>query len=119
MPIDIKTTNSDIVFENGKMQLVNDKAEILQSIENRLKTRKGEYFLDTTYGLDYTEIFSMNEKHIDVERQELAIRECLLQDNRVSRVIDVNVEQHDREANISFKIEVEGTGELEGGITIG
>lgn len=117
MPIDIKTENGDIIFQNGKMQLVNEREEILQSIQNRLKTRKGEYFLDVNYGLDYENIFSMNEKFIEIERQELAIRECLLQDSRVSRVISVDIKHEEREAIINFTIEIQD-GEIEGGVIL-
>ena len=45
--------NTDLVITNGDLETVDDVDEAGQRIADRLKTFKGEWFLDLSFGPDY------------------------------------------------------------------
>lgn len=116
--IDLKTVNSDIYRIGNKTKLTNGFDEILQSIKNRLLTRKGEFFLDTNYGLEYENIFSITQKDPSEDLKRFAIRECILQDERVDKVEEIKIKKKERTANIRFKAFLKTQEELEGVIEL-
>lgn len=118
MARDILVHNGDVVITGGKTQLVDGEKEIIQRLENRLKTRKGELFTDTTYGIDYSYIVSIDSKEPTQELKELGVRECLLADEAVESVNIINVTKNDRETSIEFTARLT-TGEIvTGGVEI-
>lgn len=116
--IDLKTVNSDIYRIDNKTKLTSGFDEILQSIKNRLLTRKGEFFLDVNYGLEYENIFSITQKDPSEELKRFAIRECILQDDRVSRVEEIEIQKNKRTVSIKFKAYLKTNEELEGVIEL-
>lgn len=97
-----KIENGDLVFDKfGNIEMVEGKEEVRQSIERRLTTNLGEWFLNTDFGLEYDKIKGKNKKQ---EGVELAIRECILQDERISEVIfkDFKIDNKDRSLFVSF-----------------
>lgn len=120
MSLDLKIANSDIVRKDGKTVLAYEKEELLQNIKNKFLTRQGEYFLDTSYGLDYNGVFPINTKIIDEDIQKLTIRECVSTDERIISVDNVSVSPLNnlREIEINFKAK-SIYGALEEGVEIG
>ena len=118
MSIDLKVTNDDLVRVNGKTVLTSNLEEIKQSIKNRLLTRKGEFFIDTEYGLEYDNVFSTVNKNLSNETVELEIRTCILQDSRVDTV-DVEVLKKEKDTlYINFKAVLLTQETIEGGVEI-
>jgi hypothetical protein len=58
--MDLKLTNNDLNIANGDLAICdNNKEALAQAIKIRLKTLKGEWFLDSNLGMPYlTEIFA-------------------------------------------------------------
>ena len=51
--------DNDILLQNGKIAMTKDGAEVMQSVLCRLRSFKGEWFLDTTAGMPwYQEVFT-------------------------------------------------------------
>lgn len=53
-----------LVFENGLPVMIQGKESIAQNIRSRLRTVKGEYFLDTRIGFDYQNAFEKGNKRL-------------------------------------------------------
>lgn len=52
-------SSNDILLQNGKIAMTKDGAEVMQSVLCRLRTFKGEWFLDTSAGMPwYQEVFT-------------------------------------------------------------
>lgn len=120
MPIDFKIVNSDLVRIDGKTKLTSGLDEKRQSIENRLKTRLGEYFLDVNnYGLDHEKVLSVSEKKPSDDLIEIGVRQCLFQDDNVKTIDEVIVLETFRGKNISFKATLKTEEEIEGGVEVG
>jgi hypothetical protein len=51
----IKTTSGELVISAGAFVLVSGRDAIAQAIERRLKTFRGEWFLDGSIGVPYVE----------------------------------------------------------------
>lgn len=93
-------TSLKIIGDDIQLFTVDGDEELRQSIERRLTTRLGEFFLNTGFGLDMDSIVG---KQVDKEQVDLAIRECLLQENRILEVNGINIEiTNDRKAKINF-----------------
>ena len=117
MPVDLKVSNSDLFRVNGKQKTIDKKDELLQSLKNRLLTRKGEYFLDIDYGLDYENIFPISTKFVDDEIKKMSIRECLFQDERIISIESIDIKHNQRQTDIKFKA-ISVFGAIEGGVEI-
>lgn len=119
MSVDIKIKNDDIVVESGKTKLTEGRNQIIQSLENRLLTRKGEYFLNINYGLDYDSVFSIKEKDPLNEIKILAMRECILQDDRISSVDRIEVAKKERVLEVYFECTLKTGDQITGGVELG
>ena len=98
-----KMIDGDICIENGGLVLVDEQEELRQNTENRLSINVGEWFLDLELGLKYRNIQGKGKTDRDIE---LAMRECVLQDDRIQNIelisVDRNIEE--RVAVINIKI---------------
>lgn len=70
----------DLIIQDGDLVMIEGDDEIVQSIERRLSTNQGEWFLDTEFGLDYE---SIRGKDVTKEKAELVITEAVYQDERI------------------------------------
>jgi hypothetical protein len=98
----IDPSTKDLVFDGqNNITLVADTNEEDQSVRTVLGTNKGEWFLNTDLGLDYS-LLQVNNPDLDIIRQELY--EAILQDSRVSTVdsLEVNFSSSLRTLSITF-----------------
>jgi hypothetical protein len=51
--IKINPDTGGIIYENGKLIMLEGKEAILQNLKSFFSIAKGEYFLNTKYGIDY------------------------------------------------------------------
>lgn len=100
MPYDLLIENDDIVRRNGVTKLVNCTDEVRQSLANRLKTRKGEHFLNIGYGLDWELIFG--DKGVTKDMVTIAVKECLFQDSNVQSVDSIEISDISSERTIEI-----------------
>lgn len=86
---DIKlNSESDLVFSNQDVQLVEGVPEVEQAVHTELATREGEFFGDEQMGLDQEYLLgkSFNEQY-----GAAAITECVQKDCRVSSMQSVTL----------------------------
>lgn len=97
-----KIKNGDLVIENGDLVMVEGEEEQMQSIERILTTNKGEWFLNTDFGLDYNRIQGKNKTEEEIK---LAMVEALHQDSRVDEVdiVKVEIDRGNRDLKVSFR----------------
>lgn len=117
MATDLKTNQFDLVRVDGKTLTTDSRDEIRQSLQNRLSTRLGEFFVDTTYGLEFENLLSYDQKRISKESQELAIRECVLDDDRIELVESIEIIQNGKATTINFVAKIKDD-IIEGGVII-
>lgn len=96
-----KTVNGDIIIEDGDIALTDGVDELRQNLEHRYSFNKGEWFLDIDMGLDYKEIVG---KGVPDSQVNVTIRECGFQDDRVTRVDNIDTIREKRKAHIRFDI---------------
>lgn len=98
------SSTGDLVLATSKIVLAK------QSIETGLKTLKGEWFLDTSEGVDWLGILSRRNNKIEVD---LEIKRVIKNSSYVTRIVEYNT-NFNRATNkyfVSFKALVE-TGEV-------
>lgn len=102
-----KMVDGDIHLENGKLSMVEDQEELRQNTENRLAINIKEWFLDIELGLDYSEVRGKRRTDRDIE---LAMRDCVTQDERIKDIRLISVERNlaNRTTEISIAIEEVG-----------
>lgn len=110
-----KIADDDLVIVSGNLQMIEGKDEIVQAVERTLTTRLGEFFLDTSHGFDYE---TVQKKGYSEEEIKDAVREAVLQDDRIISVdsVDVTVDRSSRSVNIRFTATGDET--IEGEVTV-
>lgn len=93
----LNIVNNDIVLKNGDFKMLED--DILVSVERLLTTNLTEFFLDLTMGMEYDIV---QQKRYVVDEIRAAVMECVLQDERIATVKDIEVSVKGRKANITF-----------------
>ena len=102
--MDLRLQDRDIEFHNGDLVLCDDDTEaIAQALSIRLKTLKGEWFLDTSLGVPYlTEILGHKHNIAFLRNLFLPQIESLAD---IKAVKDFNVEvDTERKAHIKFSV---------------
>lgn len=112
--------DGDLVFDKHKeLEIVEGGEEICQSIERTLTTRMGEWFLNTNFGLDHEHL--VNVKRLDLDLARSAIYEAIMQETRVSEVIDIilDPDYRKRVLKVSFKARADDGTTLESEVMLG
>jgi hypothetical protein len=104
----------DIEIINGKTTMLYDADALTQILNNKLRTWLGEWFADTTVGIDYLGLF--NQKTFLDRRFALLVRGILTDDARISSInsLEVAFDRTTRTISATFKAtsiygEVSGT----------
>lgn len=102
----------DLVIENGDLVMIEGDQELIQSVERRLGTNKGEWFLDTEFGLDYGAI---RGKGVTKDRAELVITEAVYQDDRIedTALVGHSIDNKLRFEELNLAIQAKNGEELE------
>jgi hypothetical protein len=79
----------DMEILSGKTTILYDADALAQILNNKLRTWLGEWFADTTVGVDYLGLF--NQKTFLERRFALIIRKILIADERVSSIDSLTV----------------------------
>jgi phage baseplate assembly protein W len=85
-----------VVDDDIKLEFIEGLEDVKQSVQRILSTRKGEWFLNTDFGLNFDNIIT---KGFSKDAIELDVTEAILQDSRIDEVVSVNIE-HDRTQRI-------------------
>jgi len=80
--------NGDLVFSKGALQMVEGPEEVAQSCRIILGTRRGEWFLNPDFGLDF-DVFLGKSPVRDQMEDEL--RAALAQEPRIRSVDDITI----------------------------
>lgn len=99
-------SNNDLFIVNGNFALVDDAAEVLQSVRSRLLFYMGEWFLDNQIGVPYhQEIFT---KPANLGRVESILKGVILGTSGVKSLTDFSMEFNDprtRALTVTFTAE--------------
>lgn len=98
----LQVIDNDLIIKNGDFIILAD--DILVAVQRLLTTNLGEFFLDLDMGLDYSTI---KKKGYSIDEIKQAISDCVMQDDRVLSVDDIDIQVKDRKAYISFKFATE------------
>lgn len=79
-------SNGDLVMKNGEIQMVEGDKELAQSVESILKTRQGEFFMDTEFGLNRDNLLG---KQADQDAAHDDIVEAVAQESRIATVEEI------------------------------
>jgi len=99
----IDPDTNDLVFDGqGKLQLVSNNDEEVQSTRLLLGTNTGEWFLNTLHGLAYD---ILQKKVPDKSEIRVALIKALSQDKRFKELLeyDVDFNRATRKLEITFK----------------
>ena len=109
----VNIVNNDLVYKDNDFEILDD--DITVAVERTLTTNLGEFFLNLNMGLDYDVI---RRKQYNIDSIKTAIRNCVLQESRVSDVCDINVEVDGRSVYIKFKFSADNGEEYQSEVTI-
>lgn len=92
----------DLVMENGELQTISSKDELVQCVRQLLRINIGEWFLDPSMGFDQFSI--LGEKRINEEDIREALVYTIEQESRIDSIESINIEfdNRTRELHISF-----------------
>ncbi len=96
--MDFKYSN-DLVITNGDLEMVTGAEEAGQRIEDRLKTFKGEWFLDLSFGPDYRNDILVKNPRLSIIAAVLK-REILKSAD--GTITDFDSTFNDRKLNITY-----------------
>ncbi|EST12039.1 DUF2634 domain-containing protein [Sporolactobacillus laevolacticus] len=79
--------DGDLVMKNGEIQMVEGDEELAQSVESILKTRQGEFFMDTEFGLNRDNLLG---KQADQDGAHDDIVEAIAQEERIATMDNIS-----------------------------
>lgn len=96
--------NNDLVILNGDLVLVRGTNAIVQDIHSVLQFFKGEWFLDTSQGIDWMGLAFV--KNPDLNRLRAAIRSALLSVQGVTSIeaLTINFDAQTRAASVAWTV---------------
>ncbi|PZD96405.1 DUF2634 domain-containing protein [Paenibacillus sambharensis] len=99
--VSLKLQDGDLVMNNGELAIIDEQADVAQSLRIILGTRRGEWFLNPDFGIDSS---ILHQKSWAAEDVEEVIRAGLYQDERIVSVeaIDQSIGRASRQLTISF-----------------
>ncbi|PFJ03223.1 DUF2634 domain-containing protein [Priestia megaterium] len=99
-----KLQDRDLVIENNDLVLINDDEELIQSVQNTLLTRKGEFFLDPEEGVSHDNLLGKGTSN---EEARDDIIEALSRDERIQAVSNItfidNLETRVRQISLTIQ----------------
>ena len=106
-------TDGDLVFNGASLVTIDDRAtETGQRIVSRVKTVKGEWFLDTEFGLDYRN--AVWNKQTPAQARDAHIqRQALLSSGRGSKILRYSTTFQSAERTLQVFMDVQ---DLDGNI---
>lgn len=95
--------NGDIEIIDNNIAMIEERDIFVQCFRQLLQTRKGEYFLNTDEGLDFSVFLGV--KNIDYELATDALHSCALQveDFVEFQVLEYNFDDQTRKLNIKMQ----------------
>ena len=106
----LKLVEGDLVLDNQhNITMVSDNDEIMQCVEEILKTNAGEWFLDDAVGFARFEVLG---RKFNEETTIEALAEAILQESRVDSIenLTMNFDRKSRKLTVNFEI-IKTTGE--------
>lgn len=99
-------SNGDLIIKNGDLVMIEGQEELRQSVERILTTNINEWFLDTEFGLDYSELQGKGKREDGIK---LALSEAIYQDPRIKTVdiknIEIDINRHLKVTGIATDFE--------------
>jgi len=97
------TETGDMDFTGNSFSIITDSEELNQSIKSILSIRKGEWFLDTEFGLSHENLIGAE---FDEDKIELDVREALSNEERIETIesISASFDTETRKVTISFRV---------------
>ena len=110
------TDTGDMDFTGNAFSIITDSEEIQQSIKSILSIRKGEWFLDTEFGLSHENLIG---NKFDEDKIILDVREALANEERIDTIepISASFDAETRKVTIGFRVTV-GTETIESEVVI-
>ncbi|ADE87500.1 hypothetical protein [Deep-sea thermophilic phage D6E] len=96
-----KIMDGDLVFENGDVVMVDGDEELAQSLETIFRTRKGEWFLNEQFGLDFEPFLT---KRFDETMATDAIAEAAAQEERIQRIENISFRREGRKLYVELTL---------------
>jgi phage baseplate assembly protein W len=96
-----KIVEGDLVFENGDIVMVDEDEELIQSVQTILQTNKGEWFLNTDFGLDRSQLLA---KRFDEALATDAIAEAIAQEERIQRIENISFQREGRSMTVNLTL---------------
>lgn len=97
-------SGGDLVLENGELQVVGEKDELIQTFKILLQTNKNEWFLNPTMGFDYSVV--LGAKEVNEEEIMVALHDVVDQMDEIDRFeeLDIYFDRGKRKLTMEFKI---------------
>lgn len=92
----------DLVMENGELQFVSGKDEIVQCVRQLIRTNLEEWFLNPAMGFNQSVV--LGQKRVNIVDVREALVYTIEQEPRIDNVESINIEfdNKTRELHISF-----------------
>lgn len=110
--INAKIENRDLVFASNKFTRVTDTDSLTQQITNQVTIWKGEWFADTTIGIDY---INFENKRFSDKEIISSVTQSLFLNKNVSLVNSIIVSRSNVDRKITLDINIET---IEGNLVI-
>lgn len=106
MSIDFKLDEvGDIEFSDFDFQLVDEDSALSQRLLIKLRTYRGEWFLDTTFGIPYHQ--DILGKGVNIKLIESIFKAAILADSEVKSLLEITLDYNEitRSLTLAFKAE--------------
>ena len=103
----LKVVDNDFVYTSGRFTVLTGLDALAQITENRLKLWFGEWFIAPNEGIDYLGLF--NQRFFLEKRFALIIRNQVLEDIRIKKIINMSIttDRKNREINVKLNLQAD------------
>lgn len=93
----------DVIFEDGDFVALDEVEDIKQCLLAIFNTRKGEFFLDIDYGLDYTALEDKRSSDNDIKA---SLMDAIAQEERITSIESIEIERERKSRQVKIYIEL-------------
>lgn len=97
--------SGDIVFDNGKLEVVTGRENLKQRVKNSVAHYKGDWFLSPALGIDWFSFFG--KKNVSEREVKTALEENLAEDPEITKIESIEITKNNAERKVLLKIRVD------------
>jgi hypothetical protein len=98
----IDEDTQDLVFASGGLTMIDHEETTAQCVRLTLTAHKGDFFLDTTHGTEWSRILGRKQSDLEDDEADEVLRAGILQETDIAYVENLAITREGRNMNVTF-----------------